>query len=298
MTKVQVEELIAKSPPEVHDQIRQMLLHSFSKYDFIGKHYPHPHEKENLLEIISQRQAIIVDTNSLWKRESKNHLDKAFIITPALAREQLNTEELILNRERSKQGNIFSIGIIPNYPVLQIDRIDKYFFNCFDGKKLSEASKGKGELFNNQKTAYQRHVENERENVRFLLEVELILSANAKLPLDHSFVTTRKACDLPPPNDLKYATDRWKENIKKRVPNCRYNVKQSKALVDKCHLTLLLEDEQIRKEFDNPKRENVFGDRDILFGAVYLGAGAKIMTADKRLTQMAGYAGVVCCHLA
>src|SRR5579863_3574370 len=104
MTKEQVEELISKSPPQDHERIRLMLQHSCSFYDHTGKHHPHPYEKENLLEVISKQQAFVVDTNSTWKKESKDFLDKAFVITPALVREHINTKELLLDRARYKQG--------------------------------------------------------------------------------------------------------------------------------------------------------------------------------------------------
>jgi hypothetical protein len=297
MTKEQIEDYIAKLPPPEQDKVTNLLQHSCCFYDHTGKHYPHSYVKENLLEIISQRDTYVVDSNSLWKEESKSYLGKAFIITPALSREQMNTKELILNKARCKQGNIFSVGLIPNSINVQIDRLDEFFHYCFDMGKLSEASRGKGDLFLNQKNAYLKHVENEKENVRFLVDSELLFSAIAPFPtcIDQTFATTRKACDLPSPNDMKYSTDRLKANIRKKVLGPRYEVKKTKSIVDDCHLTLLLEDEQIRKEFDDPKKENVFGDRDILFGAVYL--GAKIMTGDNRLIKMAGYADITCCHV-
>src|ERR1039457_37088 len=87
--------------------------HSFAMYDFHGKPIPHPNSKEDLLKIISKRDIYVVDSNSVWKKEclAPENSNKAFIICPALSRENPNTEDLILNATRSKLGNIFSFGI-------------------------------------------------------------------------------------------------------------------------------------------------------------------------------------------
>lgn len=301
MAKEQVEEILAKSTPQDKARIQKMLQHSCSMYDFAGNHLPHPYEKEDLLEIIGKRDTYVVDTNSEWKKESKSHLDKAFIITPALSREQLNTEELILNEARSQQGNIFSVGIIPNQNIpnqgyILIDRMDSHFQYCFDDAKLSQASKGKGEIVAKQRIVHRQQTEYEKEQIRFQVGLELLFSVNSgQPPVSKAFWTTGKACDLPPTDDLKYATERLKINIKQRYSACKHNVNKSKTLVEMCHRTLLLEDARIRQEFDDPKKENVFGDMYILFGAIYL--AAKIMTKDVRLAKMADYAGIKWCHV-
>src|SRR4051812_33738792 len=68
--------------------------HSFAMYDFNCKSIPHPNSKENLLEIIGKRETYIVDNNSDWKNEclAGTNKEKAFVIPPALAREDPNTE--------------------------------------------------------------------------------------------------------------------------------------------------------------------------------------------------------------
>ena len=297
MSKEQVEEILAKESPQGRERIRKMLEHSCSMYDFSGNHLPHPYEKENLLEEIRKRETYVVDTNSEWKKECKNHLDKAFIISPALSREQVNTKELILDEGRSKLGNIFSVGIIiAKTSYILIDRIDEHFQHNFDNAKLTQASKGKGPIVANQKAEHQKQIEYEKEQIRFQVGLELLFSVNSgQPPVSTTFWNSNKACDLPPPDQMQYATDRLKANIKRRFPECKYSVNKSKTVVEMCHRTLLLEDNRIRLEFDDPRRENVFGDMYILFAAIYL--GANIMTKDIRLTKMASYAGIECCHV-
>lgn len=121
--------------------------HSFAMYDFHGKPIPHPNSKEDLLKIIGERDIYVVDSNSLWKKEclAPENSPKAFIICPALARENPNTEELILNATRSKLGNIFSFGIDASLNCILIDRIDEPFKDVFDQQRLRRASKQKYE---------------------------------------------------------------------------------------------------------------------------------------------------------
>jgi hypothetical protein len=296
MTKKQVEEILAKESPSGRERILKMLEHSCSMYDFAGKHLPHPYEKENLLEVIQKRDTYVVDTNSEWKKECKNHSDKAFIITPALSREQENTKDLILDEARCKLGNIFSVGIIPKPGYVLVDRIDSHFQYCFDDAKLAQASKGKGSIVANQKIVHRQQIEYEKEQIRFQVGLELLFSVNsAQHSVSKAFWNTGKAEDLPSPAQMQFATTKLKDDIRRKVLECKYNINKSKTVVEMCHRTLLLEDERIRSEFDDPKKENVFGDMYILHGAIYL--GANIMTKDIRLTKMAGYAGLRCFHV-
>jgi hypothetical protein len=89
-----------------------------------------------------------------------------------------------------------------------------------------------------------------------------------------------------------------KAHIERRLPECKYNIKKSKLAVELCYATLLVEDTEpqgIRWEFDESDYEHVFGDMYIVQTAIYL--GTKIMTKDRKLSQMASYAGIKCCHV-
>jgi predicted nucleic acid-binding protein len=89
-----------------------------------------------------------------------------------------------------------------------------------------------------------------------------------------------------------------KTHIQRRLPECKYNKKKSKHAIELCYATLLIEDTEpkgIRWEFDEPNYEHVFGDMYIVQTAIYL--GAKIMTKDRKLSQMASYADIKCCHV-
>jgi hypothetical protein len=86
-TKREIEQILPADSAQ-REQALKSLEHSFSLYDYAGNHKPHPYEKENLLELIGRREMYVVDNNSPWQSECKSHLDKAFIISAALSREQ------------------------------------------------------------------------------------------------------------------------------------------------------------------------------------------------------------------
>lgn len=294
MTRKQVDNILAKLSPQEQERILKILEHSCSMYDFSGKHIPHEFEKENLLDVISQREIYVVDSNSDWKKECKENLGKAFIISPALSRENPNTKDLILEASRCKLGNIFSVGIDANLNCILVDKIDEPFHYAFDNPKITEASRGKGETVAKQKAEIWGQIEEEKKRFRFEIFVATLDLGSITLPFNNS----GKACDLPSPDAMQNAIDRSKNNVKRRLSECKYNVKKSKRVVELCYVTLLLEDAEpkgIRSEFDEPRYEHVFGDMYILQMAVYL--GANIMTKDKKLEKMASYTGIKCCHV-
>jgi hypothetical protein len=299
MPKKQVEDILAKLTPPDRERVEKGLKHSRTLYDLNGNHIPHDFEKEKLLDVISQRDTYVVDSNSDWKNECEQHLDKAFIISPSLARENTNTRDLILKATRSKLGNIFSVGIDARLNCVLVERIDEYFQYEFDMPKLTEASREKGEIFAKQKAENKKSIEVEKELIREHINCELLFATT----LDHSpisiaFMSSGKAYDLPLPNEMPNVVNRLKARIQRRLPECKYNIKKSKRAVEVCYATLLVEDTEtkgIRWEFDEPDYEHVFGDMYIVQTAIYL--GAKIMTKDGKLSQMASYAGIKFCHV-
>ena len=69
MTKQDVERILPMLSPEDRKQAIKCLEHSCSFYDEFGNHIPHDYEKENLLELITQRDCYVIDTNSSWHDE-------------------------------------------------------------------------------------------------------------------------------------------------------------------------------------------------------------------------------------
>lgn len=283
MKKDYVESVLPHLSPKDREQALQALKHSCSLYDELGNHVPHDYEKENLLDALSQRDCYVIDNCSDWRKEypKPENQEKAFIISPALARENPNIKELILDNDRYKYGNIFSIGILPiqggRYRIM-VDRIDKHFRHVFNLPALTEASKGKGETVAEQKKKNQKTIDVHKKQIRDCLRIV-------------------NASDLLQPTDLSITViaAELKQFITQQVGQCRHNFPISIKVNRLCYATLLLEDVEIRKEFDLPNYENVFGDMYILLTALFL--KANILTKDGALTRMAKYANVKCYHV-
>lgn len=295
MSRKQIDELLTKSSPDQRARILKILEHSQSRYDFSGKHIPHEFEKEDVLEVISQRDMYVIDTNSDWKKECKAYPEKAFIISPSLSRENQNTKDLILDAQRANLGNIFSVGIDARINCVIVERIDEPFRYAFDIPKLSEASRGKGEVLAKQKATNWKSIEVEKRMILDHIGLAFLFAQILNSPLLNAFRQSGKASDLPSPENVPKVMELLKGDIGRRLPECRHTIKKSKIAAEACYATLVMESSQIRAEFDEPNYEHVFGDMYIVQTALYL--GAKILTKDKLLTKMAGYTGITCCHV-
>lgn len=304
MPKRQVEHILASQSQQDRARILKLLEHSCSMYGFTGKHIPHDFEKEDLLDVIKKRDTYVVDSNSDWKKVCTENPDKAFIITPALSRENPNTKDLILHEKRCKLGNIFSFGIDANLGCILIDKIDEVFHYSFDNAKLTEASRGKGETVAKQKAETWTAIEVEKQTIRDIIREMLVrITELSKVPIGTAFINSGRAADLPPNKETQVMADAFKTTIKQLqlIPDSKHHVSKSQKLAHLCYATLLLEDKQERKdegtrfEFDCPQYEHVFGDMHIVQAAIYL--QAKILTRDKTLEQMASYADIRCFHV-
>ena len=297
-----VEEIDRAYPIECAERQQAMRAreHSFALYDYHGKQIAHPNIKENLLKIISERDIYIVDSNSLWKKEclAPENSKKAFIICPALAHENPNTKDLILNATRSKLGNIFSFGIDASLNCILIDLIDEPFKDVFDIVKLRQASKQKPVT----PQAVWNGIEIEKQKIRDIIRpmLERMISV---VPYGSTFLKSGLAADLPPQSETQVMADAFKIIIRQMrlADDSLYQVAKSQKLALLCYATLLFDDKQERKdegtrfEFDCPQYENVFGDMHIVQAAIYF--KASILTIDKKLEQMASYADLKCHHV-
>jgi hypothetical protein len=225
---------------------------------------------------------------------------KAFIICPALSRENPNTEDLILNATRSKLGNIFSFGIDASLNCILIDRIDEPFKDVFDLKSLRRASKQKPEPT----VQVWNGIEIEKNKIRDIIrQMFAKMTELGRVAIGTAFIKSGLAADLPSNSETQVMADAFKIIIKQMrlADDSLYQVSKSQKLSHLCYATLLLEDQQERKdegtrfEFDCPQYEHVFGDMHIVQTAIYL--NASILTKDKKLEQMASYADVRCYHL-
>lgn len=284
-----VEQILPTLSLQDREQALKCLEHSCSFYDQIGNHIPHDYEKEKegLLEVIAQRDCYVIDNNSFWQKEypkPENH-GKAFIISPALAREYANsnTNSLLLDKDRYKYGNLFSVGILildSGQPMIMVDRLDEHMRYVFNLPALKEASRQKGQTYLDEAANFRKNMELIKRDVREALKI-------------------KNASELPPPEDphLTLVAGYLKQFIQQKATQCRHNFPIAHRVSSLCHAVLLIEDPEIRKEFDMPVSEypNVFGDMFILLTALFL--KAKILTHDNGLIRMASYANIVCHHV-
>jgi len=279
------------------EQALKSLEHSYSMYDYFGKHIPHINEKENLLAAIGERQTYVLDHNSLLKKEIEQHRDMAFIIAATISREHSNPKGIIYGKDFVKLGNVFEVGPNEMYGRVFVHRIDDCYCYCFDSQ-LFKAGKLPDERNPNIDTV------NTIQKQRIYDEITISLFCEDALYATQfaaPFTNTAKANDLPPPEKIRSTIDRFKANILRRIPDAKLNIKKSIRAAELCFSTLLMEEIQLRKEegtkfeFDDHKYDNLFGDMHIVQTAIYL--GARIMTKDNLLTQMANYAGIKCDHV-
>lgn len=275
-------------------QALSSLEHSYSMYDYYGKHIPHINEKENLLSLIGERQTYVLDHNSLLKKEIEQHRDKAFIIAATISREHSNPRGIIFRKDFVKLGNVFEVGPNEVYGRVFVHRIDEYYHYCFDSDLFKNGQlpdKGNPNI-DTVNAIQKRRIHDE---ITLSLSCEDALNATKFGAL---FTNTAKAKDLPSPDKIRSTINRFKANIVRRIPDARLNIKKSIRAAELCFSTLLMEDIQLRKEagakfeFDEQKYDNLFGDMHIVQTAIYL--GARIMTKDNLLSQMANYAGIKC----
>lgn len=270
------------------EQAIKSLEHSYTMYDYYGKHIPHINERENLLDEIRKRDAYIIDTNSVYKDRLIQHTTKAFIITATLSRELPKPDKLIFDERLYGLGNIFQVGPISNWGRVFIDRIDEPFRHVFDMQKFDDGLNKESNLFAQQKR--QHSINNAIGKDEIITDIwVLFLSPIGK----HSkFLHSARACDLPRPDTIREIIEKLVLEVKQLLPNCRYNLLKSVVAARKSYQALLLKDKKIRTGFDDPQYVNVLGDMHLVGMAIYL--GAKIMTEDVRLIEMANYAGIEC----
>jgi hypothetical protein len=178
-----------------------------------------------------------------------------------------------------------------------VHRIDELYRYCFDAQlfkagQLADDGNPSIDMMN----AIQKKRIYDEITIPLFCE-DALNSTQVSIP----FTNSAKAIDLPSPNKIQSTIDRFKANIKRRLPDCKFNIKKSIRAAELCYSVLLMEDMQLRKEdgikfeFDLPEYAHLFGDMHLVQTAIYL--GARIMTKDIPLTKMASYASIQCDHV-
>ncbi len=257
---------------------------SFCKLD--GEYLPMPHEKENLFEVVSQRERYVVDTNSNWQAESARpeNRDKAFILGQTIIDEQDNMRGLLFGpKVKLHNRNIFVLSVFhasdPSIGnVMMLERLDAHYASVFDETSLREGSKPRKERKDAKSLEYQRQfkagVEHERQVILLLL---------GKI---------KEISELPVPKELKPMRARFLAFIRKESPECSGDYLRAVGVARYCYALLLAEVRKMRTEFSKRDYLNVFGDTRIIQNALFL--QAEILSGDRPLKRMASYAGLNC----
>jgi hypothetical protein len=137
-TRSEIERAFAIGSPE-REQAVKSLEHSYSIYDFYGKHIPHINEKENLLDVMQQLGMYVIDSNSQSKKQYKKHPNKAFVYSATLSREETSPIGLILDNDICRIGNVFVVGADANLGRVFIHKVDKHYRFLFDIPKFKKA---------------------------------------------------------------------------------------------------------------------------------------------------------------
>jgi len=287
LSRSEIEMSLRTGSPEMEQAIK-CLDHSYSMYDYYGNHIPHIKEKINLINEIRNIETYILDNNSVRKTEIVKHSDKAFIISATVARENQNPKSLLFDGTFYKSKNVFVVGPLVNYGRVLIDRVDEEYQHVFDMQKFTEGSDKKSGAY----------AKDKRKNWidSFVTKDEICTDIFVPLLSPETnqcgFMQTTKAVELPRPDAIGNVIQKFKADIKKRLPDCKYKFNKSIVAARKCFCVSLLENKVVRNQYDDPDNANLFGDMQLLAIAIYL--GAKIATEDKGLKKMAGYAEIKC----
>lgn len=244
-------------------------------------------EKEDLFKKLSQMERFIVDTNSNWKQEAAKpeHRDKAFILGNTIAQEQDDIKGLLFGpKTQIHNGNIFVVSVFHpeiGIPLIMLEQLDEHYRGIFDEDDLCRASRPRKEKekaqdpkFLEQHTQFVNGVNHEKQVMLLILGKLNAIS------------------ELRSRDDLTEKRNQLLTFIRERVPFCLGQFERSVQVALHCYALLLMEMQSIRTEFAKPDYFNVFGDTRIVQNALLLGAG--ILTGDKPLKRMAGYAGIKC----
>ena len=287
LTQTEIERLLPVGSVEKEQAIK-CLEHSYSMYDYYGNHIPHIKETENLIDEIRTRETYILDNNSIRKSEIVKHSDKAFIISATIGQENQNPKSLLFDETFYKSKNVFVIGPLVNFGRVLIERIDEAYQHVFDIKKFDEGLDKTSGLYAKDKR--KNWIDNfvTKDEINTDIFVALLSPETNQC----GFMQTMQAVQLPRPDTIGNVIQKFKDDIKRRLPDCKYKFNKSIVAARKCFCVSLLENKVVRNQYDDPNNANLFGDMRLLAIAIYL--GAKIATEDKGLKKMAGYAEIKC----
>lgn len=262
------------------DELREQIKHSASHCALDGQLWANPFQDENLFAVVAGMERYIVDQHANWMAESKEEKNKnvAFIIGKTVDTETPHLKGLFFSSKIDvTHNNIFLLGIkkLNNQPFVVLSRFDRYFRLCFDLKKLEEESQPCKERidprFKNRQQATTDAIAMEKSAILTILGVDAM-------------------ANLPPRKALAHQEKQLLELIKEAAPLSRHHWNRAAKVARHCYSLLLLQDREVRHDFDRPDKPNLFGDAALVQNALFL--RASILSDDYAAKRMLGYTGL------
>ncbi len=266
---------------------RQFLEHyaewPISFHTFTGEQMQPSFGKENLLDVLMQRERFVCDSNPSWKDEAgkTGNQSKAFIISHTALDEPDDVHGNLLGKKvNNRNENIFFFTTAPLQVgfCLAIERYDS-LLKRISPKELKQASRERLKKTDAKYLESERdrmaQVRNEKENILSCLEMTNI----ANLPPVE--VTEQKKSEI-----IKY--------IHSASAGCFRDYRSSMNIAGLCYAALLLERDNVgkktRDEFSTPNRRNLLGDVLLLRDALWF--KARILSNDGAVRRMAEYVAI------
>jgi hypothetical protein len=252
-----------------------------SFHTFTGEQMQPSFGKENLLDVLMQRERFLCDSNSSWKNEAgkTGNQSKAFIIPHTALDEPDDVHGNLFGKKvNNSNENIFFFTTAPPQVgfCLAIERYDS-LLKRISPKELKQASRErlKKTEFVESERERMAQVQRERGNILSCLEMADI----ANLPPVE--VTEQKKSDI-----INY--------IHSASAGCFRDYRSSMNIAGLCYAALLLERDDVgkktRDEFSAPNRRNLLGDVLLLRDALWF--KARILSNDGAVRRMAEYVAI------
>ena len=263
--------------------VRFLIFHAdwpISFHTFTGEQLQPSFGKDNLLDLILQRERFVCDSNSFWKEEATklSNQSKAFIIPFTTLDEADDIRGNLFGKKvNADNGNIFFFSTIPIEAGLglAIERYDSEFIKRFPDK-FRQASQERL-----MKTDA-KYLEVERERIAQVQRQKENILSSLKMV---------EPVSLPP---VEFAEREKLDRIKyiRSVSGrCFRDYSLSMNIVGLCCSALLLEQDDVgkktRDDFNTPKKRNLFGDTLLVRDALWL--NARILSSDRGVERIAAY---------
>ena len=267
------------------EPLRHFLHHyapwPISFHTFTGEQIQPSFGKENLLDVLLQRERFVCDSNPTWKDEAGKVLNrnKAFIIPHTALDEPPDVHGNLFGKKMNhSNGNIFFFTTAPPQVgfCLAIERYDTEFIKRFSPDKFKQVSRER------RIKTDPKYLESER---------ELLAQVRKEKQNILSFLNVPNIEDLPPVKNSEQIKSGIIQHVRTAGPKCFKDYRNAMNVAGLCYAALLLEQDDVgkktRNEFSDPNRRNLFGDTLLFRDALWF--KARILSNDRAVMRVAEY---------